>query len=150
MNNLKLRAWHKQYRKMYHVACVVWDTSISAVTLQVDEASLAEYNIPDEVELMQFTGLLDRSGKEIYEGDIVVSGLGKGYVRGIVRIGRGEMDIEGYEYSYTKSYYGVSIDRLYGFMDALLDGDMYVIGNIYENEALLEWDQQLQQYKSDI
>ncbi|HES9555866.1 TPA: hypothetical protein VPL04_001926 [Streptococcus pneumoniae] len=93
------------------------------------------YN-PDEIELMQSTGLKDKNGKEIFEGDIV---------RTTRFLGRAD-EIGGF-YEYEKDYVGVVkvlegswvIDtgsvavRLWSEID-----ESEVLGNIYENPELLE------------
>ena len=78
------------------------------------------------IELMQFTGLLDKNGKEIYEGDIV-----KGY---------------GYE---VRNGYQIRPERIFIINDFIKDtyrllcitegtGEtVEIIGNIYENPDLL-------------
>ena len=70
----------------------------------------------DFVELMQFTGLKDKNGKEIYEGDIVK------YYNASVK------SVEWYQGGFYLS--GVS-------HNPIDENDVEVIGNIYENPELL-------------
>src|SRR5690554_736873 len=89
------------------------------------DTSLFNY---EEVELMEFTGLKDKNGKEIYEGDIVRFHYKTGvYKIGIVvwndLFGSWDIDCSDFvSYKSLKQYKSVS----------------EVIGNIYENPELLE------------
>lgn len=72
----------------------------------------------ENIELLQFTGLLDKNGKEIYEGDICKNGGGKTII---------EWDNEVAGFDFTNSE------------GAVLSGDLFeVIGNVYENPELLK------------
>jgi uncharacterized phage protein (TIGR01671 family) len=94
---------------------------------------------PKEDVLMQFTGLKDTNGKEIYEGDVVKvsepdedSCMGKEFVYNCeVCFGGGE-----YRGCFTlkcEEYY-----RGFALLGYSRNAELEVIGNIYENPELLE------------
>lgn len=69
------------------------------------------------VSLMQYTGLKDKNGVEIYEGDVVQSGT----LRGVIEFNHGTFGLR----TSLSTWYGV------GTLE-----DCEVIGNIYENPDL--------------
>lgn len=70
---IKFRAWHKEKRKMFPVTTIQFPTTFNpgyAGTLKEDGFDTL-YPFEEAVILMQYTGLKDKNGKEIYEGDVV-------------------------------------------------------------------------------
>ena len=118
MREIKFRAWDKENEKMMKV---------SSLHLENKEISVKEngtFHLFRMQDLMQYTGLKDKNGKEIYEGDIVV----------LNNIENDNMCIVRYEHS---SY------RLEGWslredLSNVEDRFLEVVGNIYENKNLLE------------
>lgn len=75
---------------------------------------------PDQFEIMQYTGLHDKNGREIYEGDIVKNEYGK------------VMEVQ---YDPRSAAFGVG-DYYFGTIGS--GKILEVIGNIFENPELLE------------
>jgi uncharacterized phage protein (TIGR01671 family) len=113
MREIKFRAWDKDTNKLF----VCDDIYFVKPRFRVKEKEELNniFSVNDNFVFMQYTGLKDVNGKEIYEGDIV---------------------IEGYKGKYGT--YEVKWN-VKGFNLGSEDGDEYeVIGNIYENPELLE------------
>lgn len=114
MREIKFRGWYKTRQCM-------WDGgfSVSQDGLEIYNDNLED--ISYHLILMQYTGLKDKNGKEIYEGDIVRGKAGS--VGQVKWIGSG-LTIVG--------YMGYDDTHHWGF-----DETTEVIGNIYENPELL-------------
>ena len=123
----KFRAWLKEE---------YWMTDVREITFFNDEVQMisdVEGFYPYyEFELMQSTGLRDKNGKEIFEGDIVKYKSKKGTFTDIAT------------YSKFYAFFGLKDDTgdLICSFDWLLENvgkdGFEVIGNIYENPELLE------------
>lgn len=123
---IKFRAWHKKYKLMFRVSSIMFDgkkyiSSGEDLGALYDGLNSGEYHCePETVELMQYTGLKDKAGKEIYEGDIVRGGTVKN------KDGVKDMNLV--------VEYNRSVFEPIAYM---IDDAIEVIGNIYENGDLL-------------
>lgn len=120
MREIKFRA----YRKSTQNVCDVLSIDFEKGWVLLDDGD--EEDIPT-VELMQFTGLHDKNGREIYEGDVVDIGLknqdGKLVLAPVI---------------YGEYIAGYVLDNGGNGIWQRLTEDCKVIGNIYENPELLE------------
>lgn len=126
MREIKFRAWDKENEEMYDVAMIDVETGEVAYT---DHPT--GYNadaLLEQVELMQYTGLKDKNGKEIYEGDIC-------NCREYECFGKVEWNNEeaGFYFCVVVEGGGFEEEHLYDYID-----ELEVIGNIHENPELLE------------
>ncbi len=123
MRQLKFRAWDKLSKEMhdsFHIeanGCVIFHTEFEGDV----EGHLVQLDV------MQFTGLLDRNGKEIYEGDIVHA---EGYQPRNYAI----EFIEGGFCGTYPSTLPIDMNHWYPSTGCKVE----VIGNIYENPELLK------------
>ena len=123
----EFRAWTDEGKVMYYD---VYPFKDGTLLLSYDKIAFDEVPASDFI-LMQSTGLLDKNGKEIYEGDIVKYEAGCNTVTE--------------EVVYDKNFAGFGVkdaDAVIIFTFGELAEDiglhsLEVIGNIYENPELL-------------
>lgn len=125
----RFRAWHRELGRMMLIKNM-WFQDGSVEELELNDAVMNDYITvsTDEIELMQTTGLFDKTNKEIFEGDIVDYKGRKAVVK----------------------WHGSYASFIYRFVDELQERvsewhplflayyHFEVIGNIYENKNLLE------------
>ena len=130
----KFRAWHKTWEEMGKVTCIHFDDKQSVISMFCEEEQASSALLDDEVILMQSTGLFDRNGKEIFEGDIVTDGdvisdIKYHQTLGFYMIGKYGFSVpfgQGVDVEYFEEF-AVHVSKIFE-----------VIGNIYENPELLE------------
>lgn len=138
MREIKFRAWDKTKREWVQKFVIHPNGSFEAfLTTDINN-----------VDLMQYTGIKDKNGKEIYEGDIVKGR--EGVQIGEVKFGQYE-DIKQQKHDNTLWHIGWYVqgkDRIYSLEElewyiktsnyAPFRGSyLEIIGNIYENTELL-------------
>lgn len=122
MKNLKLRAWLKEDKEMISVDELAFNTKWVRGFYKL----ASRWFKLEQVELMSSTGLFDKKGVEIFEGDILAdldkSGDELVYLYVIYKDGK-FMAVENEEHGYSSD---------------LIDCTTYhsVVGNIYENAEL--------------
>ena len=145
---IKFRAWDKRNKEMVRVTDLRWQEGLEEINTETYVHFPYE---KDTVELMQYTGLKDKNGKEIYEGDIIreqyyTKKKDTGETRSVEMIDEvkwGKYQDEEYDWTTMCWLLGTSplpaeIPTYYNPYWDCLDFKWEVIGNIYSNPELLE------------
>lgn len=138
----KYRAWLPTLKWMCSVSAILFDEKSIDVYKTDDAERVTEMNVhQNEVALMQSTGLKDKNGVEIFEGDVVTR---NGGFPSVVKFGSWVYEEDfgakarnvGFyiDSSYTDEEWLQSID----YED--ISKNYEIVGNIYENPELMEAD----------
>ena len=127
MREIKFRAWDEQNKIMHNEVEFIRSGTEGNdwILFKSDKQKLECGNVlnnpyfQQQIKVMQYTGLKDKNGKEIYEGDIVKGN----YLRGIGVV------------EWNKYFCKFDISHR---MNISPSDEFEVIGNIYENPELLE------------
>ena len=154
MREIKFRVWDKKEKKLYYPGTYCdrsdneeWYGSSLSMKLQ----GITSLSNDNNFELMQYTGLKDENGIDIFEGDIL--GYDEGQIKGgqttfcqfVVKFGKYSCGCG--DYYCNEDGYGFYLSGYNGYHRSNGTSDKYeydrrfgaypVIGNIYENQDLL-------------
>lgn len=123
----RFRAWHHELGRMMSIKNI-WFQDSRLEELELNDAVMNDCitAYPDEIELMQSTGLKDKNGKEIFEGDIVLV-LDSPYTV-FYDIKEGSYRLKPHDDRWV-------VDYMCNFSS---EESFEVVGNIYENKDILE------------
>lgn len=129
----KYRAWHKPWEEMGKVKRIRFDDEGNISTVFIQSETLGSNAYLKDIELMQSTGLKDKNGKEIFEGDIITDGIDIVDVRNHETLGFYTM-VNGREVFFG---HGTNIEEFEEDIEGFTE-IAEILGNIYENPELLE------------
>ena len=130
----KFRAWDGAKKEMFKDTFAITESGQVVVVEQEFVTSSPDYVFVDYLAIMQSTGLFDRNGQEIFEGDIVTDGdvisdIKYHQTLGFYMIGKYGFSVpfgQGVDVEYFEEF-AVHVSKTFE-----------VIGNIYENKEFLE------------
>lgn len=143
---IKFRAWDKVYECYLYDVQNAYDKLSGCVKYEdgedagYDEECFAGFLDNDQYVVEQYTGLKDKNGREIYEGDIL--SFGSVWNNGDGEDIDEEFHIGVVEYDPHYAVYNVNCDesgeRRFMFTEVVNYDGFGVVGNIFENPELLE------------
>ena len=122
MREIKFRAFLKSNQVMYDVLTL--DIIDKKALIENAEKQLKGYVKLKEIELMQYTGLKDKNGKEIYECDILTSAFSKR----IVIFNENTCSFMLKDIELRNELFSLTNEKC---------KNLEIIGNIYENKELI-------------
>jgi len=130
MREIKFRVWNPENKKMSMVGAIDWDMYYKVITCNTKDEKMYKLGHKDlDFILMQYTGLKDKNGTEIYEGDLLFSSDWCCNCEVIWEDG-------GFTLKEGETIYNLK-ENLTDDDGNYLD-DVKVIGNIYENKELIK------------
>lgn len=126
-DRFKFRFYHYETETMYEVKAICFEGR-PVVTVQYNP--VLKFPL-DSGELMQCTGLKDKNGKSIYEGDVLGGDVYPGtYVGYCNECKSFELFVKGEcESCYDELYWSLVVEE---------NGNLEVVGNIHKNPELME------------
>ena len=122
LKNIALNGTKRGKKMSREIKFRIWD-KINRMWLRCFNVNLFDIGDLPNVELMQYTGVKDKNGKEIYEGDIIICKYGPQIAMEVKWVDEGFRTLGKYDG-----------DNYVGFVK----NNAEVIGNVYENKNLLE------------
>lgn len=123
MRDIKFRAWHKYQKTMLYDLYLDFQGNIGIWNYEETEIKFIDRS--DCLILMQYTGLKDKNGVEIYEGDLVAVADYANW-EGLYKIIWDEKNLM------------YMLKDAFGDREKLCEFEEYLVkGNIYENPELL-------------
>lgn len=128
----KFRAWDVHEKKMFtDDQLIIWSGNVYANdNYELNVNNLKGWSI-DEKYLMQSTGLKDKNGKEIFEGDVVKFTITNGFDYVVDEYGA---------VTYKQGAFFIVKDFAEYLISYVYTKEVEVIGNVYENHELLGGD----------
>lgn len=135
----KFRAWLPTLKWMCNVSAILFDEKSLDVYKLGDTERVTEMSVSqDEIIFMQSTGLFDKNGKEIFEGDIIDT---TDYEGGLSSVGNPLVKVERDKYGFvvTGDFPNSPITLKEFEAGRKFAGvEVIIAGNIYENPELVE------------
>ena len=125
MKEFKMKAWLKKENKM--VSIIGIDLNYQYIRYTDDNLFKDDYKIAEfkDIELLQFTGVKDKAGQEVYEADVIKFNDGIDDIYGLI------------SYDDEDAVYCVSYENVTEHLSNMA-GDFEIVGNIFENPNLHE------------